>query len=120
MDRSLGIIMAPKKEDKAPLKGNPDPFSGVTVDLANYSDMDLDSFRTALAKSLTEWKAAGKRGIWLKFPLEAAGLVPAAVDEGFVNHHAKTDYTMMCTWLDESMPNQLPNYAGHQIGAMQS
>ena len=35
---------------------------------------------------------------------------------GFTIHHAKVDYIMMTTWIHDSEPNHLPQYAGHYIG----
>jgi 8-oxo-dGTP pyrophosphatase MutT (NUDIX family) len=100
----------------AQLKGKSDPFGGVTVDIAEYESMTSEVFSGALGDSLIEWRGSGKRGIWLRFPLSAANLIPEAVKHGFKNHHAMPDYTMMTSWLDESMPSMLPLYPHHQIG----
>ena len=43
---------------------------------------------THTQSSLAQWKSAGKRGIWLKFPTSHGGLVGGATANGFNFHHA--------------------------------
>jgi hypothetical protein len=35
------------------------------------------------------WAASGKKGVWLKVPRQHSHLIPAAVEPGFVFHHAE-------------------------------
>lgn len=66
------------------------------------------------------WRAAGKRGLWLKVPLSKAQLVgPAAApgpNAGFAFHHAEADYVMMTRWLPDDVTSTLPPNASHQVG----
>ncbi|TKY55484.1 Nudix hydrolase 8 [Spatholobus suberectus] len=57
----------------------------------------------------------GKKGIWLKLPLEQSDLVPIAVKEGFQYHHAEPGYVMLTYWIPEG-PSMLPANASHQVG----
>nr|AFK40129.1 unknown [Lotus japonicus] len=57
----------------------------------------------------------GKKGIWLKLPLEKSDLVPIAVKEGFQYHHAEPGYVMLTYWIPEG-PCMLPSNASHLVG----
>lgn len=72
-------------------------------------------FASRLGISLSHWKTKGKKGIWLKLPLERSELVPIAVKEGFEYHHAERGYVMMTYWIPEG-PCMLPSNASHQVG----
>ena len=48
-------------------------------------------FDTELRRSLAQWRAEGKKGIWLKIPLEASATVGRAVQQGFSFHHTKEE-----------------------------
>ncbi|XP_042038434.1 nudix hydrolase 2-like [Salvia splendens] len=47
----------------------------------------------------------GKRGVWIKMPIELVSLVEPAVKEGFYFHHAEPKYLM-----------PLPENASHRVG----
>lgn len=87
----------------------------------------------------------GKRGVWIKIPIELVSLVEPAVkvcyysgllrncslvwtlvdnsnvaasyvlQEGFYFHHAEPKYLMLVHWLP-STPNTLPANASHRVG----
>ena len=96
------------------LVGKEDRFGGVTV--TEFAQKTADEFAPVLQSSLTEWRNADKKGIWLKIPTAQAALVPAALAEGFEMHHCQKDYLMLTQWLP-STPSLLPGYATHYIGA---
>ncbi|XP_028112384.1 nudix hydrolase 8-like [Camellia sinensis] len=72
-------------------------------------------FASRLHLSLSHWKTKGKKGVWLKLPLERSELVPLAVDEGFKYHHAERGYVMLTYWIPEGL-SMLPANASHQVG----
>ncbi|XP_042479305.1 nudix hydrolase 2-like isoform X3 [Macadamia integrifolia] len=95
------------------LYGSNDGHGGVIVDLKDPMDSHL--FVASLRASLSQWKRQGKKGIWIKIPIELANLVEAAVKEGFRFHHAEPKYLMLAHWLPET-PNTLPANVTHQVG----
>ena len=56
-------------------------------------------FGAMIAARLRGWRAAKKRGVWLKLPAAAAHLVAETVRLGFTYHHARPEYLMMTAWL---------------------
>ncbi|KAF2315068.1 hypothetical protein GH714_038089 [Hevea brasiliensis] len=91
-----------------------DEYGGVVVD-SNCLPKNSDDFAASLHFSLAHWKIRGKKGIWLKLPVERSELVPIAVKEGFQYHHAEPAYLMLTYWLPEE-PCMLPANATHQVG----
>lgn len=89
-----------------------DPYNGVIVEI----NSETTNFKQDLTDSLAQWKSNSKRGVWLTIPLEYADLVPEAVKQGFVYHHAKEDKLVLTQWLPENEPNILPAYATHTVG----
>ncbi|KAL2524134.1 Nudix hydrolase 2 [Abeliophyllum distichum] len=57
----------------------------------------------------------GKKGVWIKMPIELVNLVEPAVKEGFYYHHAESRYVMLVHWLP-STANTLPANASHRVG----
>ncbi|XP_022877904.1 nudix hydrolase 2 [Olea europaea var. sylvestris] len=57
----------------------------------------------------------GKKGVWIKMPIELVNLVEPAVKEGFYYHHAEAKYIMLVHWLP-SIANTLPASASHRVG----
>ncbi|KAM3266877.1 Nudix hydrolase 8 [Capsicum annuum] len=96
------------------LDASDDEYGGVLVNPERLPS-DPDKFTFALRASLSHWKAKGKKGVWLKLPLEKCDLVPIAVKEGFEYHHAERGYVMMTYWIPEE-PSMLPSNASHQVG----
>ncbi|XP_065857494.1 nudix hydrolase 8-like [Euphorbia lathyris] len=91
-----------------------DEYGGVVVDSNRLPDSS-DVFASSLRLSVSHWKITGKKGIWLKLPLERSELVPISVKEGFEYHHAEPGYLMLTYWLPEG-PCMLPTNATHQVG----
>lgn len=91
-----------------------DEYGGVIVDSERLPS-NPNVFASILHSSLSQWKMKGKKGIWLKLPLEKSELVPIAVKKGFEYHHAERGYLMMTYWIPEE-PSMLPANASHQVG----
>jgi len=91
-----------------------DRYGGVEVEVLERQS-SVARFTSRLRASLASWSTSGKRGIWLKVPLSSAVLIGEAAAQGFVFHHAKTDYVLLTKWLPED-PNPLPKYGFTQIG----
>ncbi|KAL6183463.1 PREDICTED: nudix hydrolase 8 [Fragaria vesca subsp. vesca] len=91
-----------------------DEYGGVIVDPERLPE-NSDAFAYILNSSLSHWKVNGKKGIWLKLPVERAELVPVAIKEGFQYHHAERGYVMLTYWIPEG-PCMLPANASHQVG----
>eukprot|EP00249_Psilotum_nudum_P005907 c19314_g1_i3 orf=219-899(+) len=96
------------------LRAKDDHYDGIIID-PNCLPSDVDTFVTSLRASLAYWKSQCRRGVWLKIPIENADLVPAAVKEGFVYHHAELSYLMLTYWIPET-PSTIPANASHQVG----
>ncbi|MBA0852392.1 hypothetical protein Goshw_004756 [Gossypium schwendimanii] len=91
-----------------------DEYGGVIVD-SERLPANPNVFASMLSLSISHWKSKGKKGIWLKLPVEKSDLVPVAVKEGFEYHHAERGYVMLTYWLPEG-PSMLPANASHQVG----
>eukprot|EP01062_Namystynia_karyoxenos_P062396 TRINITY_DN55292_c0_g1_i1.p1 TRINITY_DN55292_c0_g1~~TRINITY_DN55292_c0_g1_i1.p1 ORF type:complete len:278 (+),score=37.63 TRINITY_DN55292_c0_g1_i1:85-918(+) len=99
------------------LSGKRDRYNGLTVSLsAAELALGSDEFAERLKASLARWRADGVRGVWLQLPARAAALVPAAVGQGFVYHHARPSHLMLTHWLSDDSDSHLPPYPHHQIG----
>lgn len=96
------------------LAGKDDRYGGFIIDPASLPT-DPSTFLECLRRSLSHWKSQSKKGIWLKLPLKNADLVPIAVKEDFLYHHAEKDYVMLVFWLPETA-STLPANASHQVG----
>ncbi|KAL3850962.1 hypothetical protein ACJIZ3_012844 [Penstemon smallii] len=96
------------------LEGTNDDHGGVIVELTS-EPLDPALFASSLKASLSHWREEGKRGIWIKIPIEFSNLVEHAVKEGFYFHHAEPKYLMLVHWLP-STANTLPANATHRIG----
>ncbi|XP_057976265.1 nudix hydrolase 8-like isoform X2 [Malania oleifera] len=101
-------------KDKNVLNAFDDEYGGVVVDPERLP-ANPNVFASLLHSSLSRWKMEGKKGIWLKLPVEQSELVPIAVKEGFNYHHAEKGYVMLTYWIPEG-PCMLPANASHQVG----
>jgi ADP-ribose pyrophosphatase YjhB (NUDIX family) len=97
------LVILPFDEDK---------YDGVIV---NSLPDTATKFEEMLQSSLDHWRAAKRRGIWIKIPIEKSTFVPISVKYGFIFHHAEKDYVMMTHWLAEG-ESRLPPNASHQVG----
>ncbi|XP_042497182.1 nudix hydrolase 2-like [Macadamia integrifolia] len=95
------------------LHGAEDEFGGVIVDMKE--PLDSEVFVATLRDSISKWRKEGKKGVWMKFPIEHVNLVEAAVKEGFWYHHAEENYLMLVYWIPET-PNTIPANASHRVG----
>lgn len=90
------------------------PFSGRIIDSRSLPETP-DQFRADLDESLAAWRAEGILVVWLQLPIERAALVPAAVDAGFVYHHATEAWLELTATLVSG--SYVPPFATHYIGA---
>ncbi|XP_051115029.1 nudix hydrolase 8 isoform X2 [Andrographis paniculata] len=91
-----------------------DEYEGVVINTASLPS-NPSIFASVLRSSIFQWKIKGKKGVWLKLPLERSDLVPIAVQEGFQYHHAERLYVMMTYWIPDG-PCLLPPNASHHVG----
>ncbi|KAG4933208.1 hypothetical protein JHK87_047210 [Glycine soja] len=107
-DEYGGVVVHPDR-----LPSNPYTFASVLrLSLSQWKKMA--SYSTKLYIKLPD-HLQGKKGIWLKLPLDQSDLVPIAVKEGFQYHHAEPGYVMLTYWIPEG-PSMLPANASHQVG----
>lgn len=90
-----------------------DNYEGVIVEIK--APMDSGAFAASLKASILNWRKQGKKGIWIKLPIEFANLVQPAIEEGFWYHHAEPSYLMLVNWLP-STKHTLPVNATHRVG----
>ncbi|OMO76960.1 hypothetical protein CCACVL1_15253 [Corchorus capsularis] len=90
-----------------------DRYGGVVIEITEPMDSAL--FASLLRASIAQWRHQGKKGVWIKLPIQHANLVEAAVKEGFWYHHAEPNYLMLAYWIPESAPT-LPANASHRVG----
>uniref|UniRef100_A0A6N2KEN0 Nudix hydrolase domain-containing protein n=1 Tax=Salix viminalis TaxID=40686 RepID=A0A6N2KEN0_SALVM len=93
-----------------------DDHGGVIVELSEA--MDLKVFALMLKASIALWRSQGKRGVWIKIPIELINLAEAAVKEGFWFHHAEPKYLMLAFWIPEGA-HTLPANASHCVLVVQ-
>ncbi|KAK2968863.1 hypothetical protein RJ640_008032 [Escallonia rubra] len=96
------------------LTGKDDVHGGVIVEMAS-EPIAPTVFTSLLRASLLHWKQQGKKGVWIKMPIELVNLVESAVKEGFFYHHAEAKYLMLVHWIPETA-NTLPANASHRVG----
>ncbi|GFQ03095.1 nudix hydrolase 2 [Phtheirospermum japonicum] len=96
------------------LEGQNDDHGGVIVEMTS-EPLDPIAYVSLLKASLSHWRQQGKRGIWIKLPIELANLVEPTVKEGFYFHHAEPNYLMLASWLPNTA-NTLPANASHRVG----
>ncbi|KAL4562522.1 hypothetical protein LXL04_034729 [Taraxacum kok-saghyz] len=96
------------------LAGEDDEHGGVIVEMST-EPIDPVMFTCLLKSSMMHWKQQGKRGIWIKLPIELVNLIEPVVKEGFYYHHAEPKHLMLVHWIPET-PNTLPANASHRVG----
>ncbi|PIA58314.1 hypothetical protein AQUCO_00500324v1 [Aquilegia coerulea] len=89
-----------------------DDHGGVIVDLKE--PMNSHDFTSSLKASMLNWRQQGKKGVWIKLPIELVNLVEAAVKEGFWYHHAEPKYLMLVYWIPVT-GNTVPANATHRV-----
>ncbi len=95
------------------IQAAPNPFGGVEVDPDALSG-PAERFREQLAHSLEAWRAEGYKVVWLMVPISKAALVPAAVEAGFIYHHADASSVLLTLPLEAGA--FIPPYATHYVG----
>ncbi|XP_058112488.1 nudix hydrolase 2-like isoform X2 [Magnolia sinica] len=114
MSTSASPVAVPDKGEAVQLLiGVDDAYGGVTVDMKIA--MDPATFLSSLRASLLQWKQQGKKGVWIKLPIELVNLVQPAVEEGFWYHHAEPNYLMLAYWIPDTV-HTLPINATHRVG----
>lgn len=98
------------------LEASEDDYGGVIVKMKKEESMDSLKFHNMLRASISHWRIKGKKGVWIKLPIELAHLVDTAVKEGFWYHHAETTYLMLVYWIPHEIPHTFPAYASHRVG----
>ncbi|PIA28692.1 hypothetical protein AQUCO_06700014v1 [Aquilegia coerulea] len=109
-----GVISSSSLGECYLLDATEDNYEGIIVDPERLPS-NPNTFASRLQSSLASWISKGKKGIWLKLPVERSELVPIAVKEGFQYHHAEREYIMMTYWIPQE-PSMLPANATHQVG----
>ncbi|KAJ0081716.1 hypothetical protein Patl1_09595 [Pistacia atlantica] len=79
------------------LDGYHDNYGGVVIKM--NEPMDPNLFVSMLKSSISQWRNQGKKGVWIKLPIELVNLVEPAVKEGFWFHHAEPSYLMLVYWI---------------------
>ncbi|KAL9151510.1 hypothetical protein ABFS82_11G056100 [Erythranthe guttata] len=108
------VMFTPPSVCVESLNGSEDEYNGIVIDPTSLPS-SANAFASLLKTSLSTWKSKGKKGIWLKIFEEQAHLVPIAIQEGFVYHHAEDGYVMLTHWIPDE-PCSLPCGPRHQIG----
>ncbi|WRX26090.1 NUDIX hydrolase domain - like 10 [Theobroma cacao] len=90
-----------------------DRYGGVIVEMSE--PMDPAAFASSLRASIAQWRHQGKKGVWIKLPIQHVNLVEAAVKEGFWFHHAEPNYLMLAYWIPGGT-HTLPANASHRVG----
>lgn len=70
--------MADKTESEV-LAATDDEYGGVIIHMNEYELMDSATFLSSLTSSIAHWKLQGKKGVWIKLPIQHVNLVEAAV-----------------------------------------
>ncbi|KAK5820021.1 nudix hydrolase 10-like [Gossypium arboreum] len=95
------------------LNGVEDSYGGIILNMEE--PMESEAFVYSLRASISQWKQQGKRGVWIKLPIQLVNLVEPSVKEGFRYHHAEPDYIMLVNWIGNST-NTIPENASHRVG----
>lgn len=108
-----GEMAAAKENSVTLLPALDDKYGGVVAEMIR--PMDPSVFSSVLRASLSHWRLQGKKGVWIKLPIELIGLAEVAVKEGFWMHHAEPNYLMLVSWIPKGK-HTLPAYASHRVG----
>ncbi|KAK4744254.1 hypothetical protein SAY87_010566 [Trapa incisa] len=90
-----------------------DDYEGVIAELKE--PMEPITFVSVLRASIAHWREQGKKGVWIKVPIEYVNLVETAVKEGFWFHHAEPNYLMLVYWIPKTA-HTIPSNATHRVG----
>ncbi|CAK9156803.1 unnamed protein product [Ilex paraguariensis] len=116
MSSSSSTVLSEKQVQQVDnlLTAKDDDHGGVIVEMTP-EPLDSSIFVSLLRASLSHWRQQGKKGVWIKLPIELVNLVEPAVKEGFYYHHAEPKYLMLVHWIPNTV-NTLPVNATHRVG----
>ncbi|MCF7945971.1 MAG: NUDIX domain-containing protein, partial [Spirochaetia bacterium] len=100
------------KDDTLPYEIN--RYGGALLDSSQISGT-AESFSQLLERSLQKIQSEGLQLAWLFLPIQQAYLVPTAVSQGFIYHHADETGIELVLKLQQTAP--IPGFATHYIGA---
>ncbi|XP_055807757.1 nudix hydrolase 2-like [Solanum dulcamara] len=101
------------EDKKQVFEADEDAYGGMNVHIKE--SMESIQFIAMLRTSISQWTNQGKKGVWIKLPIEHANLVNDAVKEGFWYHHAEATYLMLVYWIPQT-PHTIPANASHRVG----
>ncbi|GMH19442.1 hypothetical protein Nepgr_021283 [Nepenthes gracilis] len=113
ISNDMGKLEEEGEEQIKLLAAKHDAYDGVIVEMRE--PMESKVFGSLLRSSISHWRQLGKKGVWIKLPIELVNLVEAAVKEGFHYHHAEPRYLMLVRWISGSA-STLPANATHRVG----
>lgn len=88
-------------------------FGGATVAIGDVPC--LATFERQLGEVMQAIRGAGRKGVFMKVPIEQAGVIPLAAAEGFRFHHAEGGAAMLLNWLPGGCC-PVPDFATHVVG----
>jgi ADP-ribose pyrophosphatase YjhB (NUDIX family) len=96
------------------LPWEPARFRGASLTVDGPVD---EQFEERLSLALGELRADGRKGVWLRVPIEHSAACAVAARHGFVYHHAEGSESMLLHWMPESQePCPVPSFATHIVG----
>ncbi|GIS64616.1 MAG: hypothetical protein CM1200mP3_08640 [Chloroflexota bacterium] len=69
------------------------------------------NFLDSLERAHISWNEEGFKVIWLEIPSAVYSVLPMACDNGFIFHHASSEYVMLTLVWEKRSP--CPPYATH-------
>ena len=90
-------------------------FGGATIALGDGPVECMETFTEELSTVMAEIRAAERRGVFMKVPIEKSAVMAAASEHGFKFHHAEGSSAMLINWLPDT-PSPIPDFATHVIG----
>jgi hypothetical protein len=97
----------------AALPWEPARFKGANIVVDQPVD---ESFEAKLVLALDELSEAGRRGVWMRVPIEHSAAAAVAARHGFSFHHAEGGSSMLLRWLPNDAPCPVPAFATHIVG----
>ena len=89
------------------------PFGGAVVSPESVITCE-PNFLDSLERAHISWNEEGFKVIWLEIPSAVYSVLPMACDNGFIFHHASSEYVMLTLALEKGA--HVPPYATHYIG----
>ena len=94
------------------LPWEPARFKGANIVIDHVDD----AFEPKLQLALDELREAGRRGVWMRVPIEHSAAAAVAARHGFAFHHAEGGTAMLLRWLPSDAPCPVPAFATHIVG----